>query len=600
MLPPLPRREIFFSLWMLLLILSELFVAEASSNVHGSALSFSPPTMSTSSISLPVNAQAQGPKTAPAPPRDWELDLTFPPPEKEEPVPYVHRWTMDFFLLGFVLAAGGWIAMLMWVQKDVDDRRAEPKQWNAIVLLLPGVGFLFYLIARWWQMRHIIKSEALSDQKDMGETIVREKRKLGLLYGGRTRLNQPASAKKQRVTFEFLDVDRNPIQIKRDSPEMTGIELATEVLQEAMTERSSDVHVEPREKDYRVRFRVDGVLQERMFLEKSDGLHLISSLKVLSQIDISEKRKAQDGRFRVRTGTNELDYRVATTSSIFGEKMVLRILDHKTGVLGLADVGMPAEMLEQFERIIHLRNGIILATGPTGSGKTSTLYAALMKLDRIRLNIMTIEDPVEYELEGVTQIPVNVKAGVTFESGLRSILRLDPDVIFVGEIRDSETAQIAIRSALTGHLVFSSLHALDAVGSVTRLVDMGVERFQISSTLLMVVAQRLVRVLCKECREAYPAATTELKELGMTLPEGKIIYRATGCEVCDHTGYQGRTGIFELLVLDQEMRSAINEGASQQTLFEIARRKGFRIYRQDGMDKIEKGITTVEEVLQAS
>jgi general secretion pathway protein E len=302
----------------------------------------------------------------------------------------------------------------------------------------------------------------------------------------------------------------------------------------------------------------------------------------------------------VRTEDGEVDFRAATASAIHGEKMVLRILDRKTGVLGLGDLGMSKEMMARFDRVIHSRNGIILAAGPTGSGKTSTLYAALSRLDRKRLNIMSIEDPVEYELEGSTQIPVNVKAGVTYEAGLRSILRQDPDVIFVGEMRDAEAAKIAIRAALTGHLVFSSLHAKNSVGTIVRLDEIGVEKYQVSSALLMVVAQRLVRVLCKVCREAYEATGTELSEIGLTLEPGRRIYRATGCEACDNIGYQGRTGIFELLVLDEELRKAINDGANEQVLGEIATRKGLRPYREDGAEKVLGGITSAEEVIQAS
>ena len=268
--------------------------------------------------------------------------------------------------------------------------------------------------------------------------------------------------------------------------------------------------------------------------------------------------------------------------------------------MGLGDLGMRKEMLERFDRVIHSRNGIILATGPTGSGKTSTLYAALSRLDRKRLNLMSIEDPVEYELEGATQIPVNVKAGITYEAGLRSILRQDPDVIFVGEMRDAEAAKIAIRASLTGHLVFSSLHTKDSVGSIVRLEEMGVERYQISSALLMVVAQRLVRVLCKECREAYMSTGNELSEIGINLEPGRRLYRPTGCEACDNTGHQGRTGIFELLVMDEELRKAVNDGANEQVLMEIAVRKGLRPYREDGAEKVLSGITSAEDVIQAT
>jgi general secretion pathway protein E len=372
------------------------------------------------------------------------------------------------------------------------------------------------------------------------------------------------------------------------------------VLEEAISERASDVHLEPQADGCRVRFRVDGALQERLTFTRADGLRVVAALKTLAQIDVAEKRRAQDGRFRVRTNGGEMDFRAATASAIHGEKMVLRLLDRKSGVMGLGDLGMRKEMLERFERVIHSHSGIILAAGPTGSGKTSTLYAALSRLDRKRLNIMSIEDPVEYELEGATQIPVNVRAGVTYEAGLRSILRQDPDVIFVGEMRDAEAAKMAIRAALTGHLVFTSLHARNAVGTVVRLEEIGVEQYQISSALLMIMAQRLVRVLCKECREAYEATGTELNEIGLSFDPGSRLYRAVGCEACDNIGYQGRTGIFELLVLDEELRKAINEGVNEQVLSEMAARKGLRPYREDGAEKVLMGLTSVEEVIQAS
>jgi len=526
-----------------------------------------------------------------------------PKPESKEPlVTAQHKWTMDLFLLGLGVAAWLWLAMLLWIQKDADERYTdssdEAKKWNSIALLLPGIGFLLYLIRRMKDLREEAVAVAAAEQAAAGLDIAEPQQKRGL-FGGRAKV-KATTKKKQRIGFEFLDEDGNPIEIRKDLPEMTGIEAAREVLEEAIMDRASDVHVEPHEKEYKVRFRVDGLLQERLIFEKTDGTRVVSALKTLAQIDVAEKRKAQDGRFRVRTGVRDVDFRVATAASIYGEKMVLRILDRKGGRLDLSDLGMKTEMLEEFNKVIHSRNGIILATGPTGSGKTSTLYAALSQLDHNRLNIMTIEDPVEYELEGATQIPVNVKAGVTYESGLRSILRQDPDVILVGEMRDSEAATIAVRAALTGHLVFSSLHTKDAISCVMRLADLGVERYQVSSAMLLVVAQRLVRVLCNECREPYKAKGDELKEIGLTLPAGAMIYRAKGCEACDRTGYQGRSGIFELLIFDEDLRRAINEGTSQQAQFDMVRKKGFRPYREDGVDKVLAGVTTVEEIIQAS
>jgi type II secretory ATPase GspE/PulE/Tfp pilus assembly ATPase PilB-like protein len=514
------------------------------------------------------------------------------------PPAYVHRWTMDLFLAGFGLAMLAWMLALIWVQRDVRGMPEVVKRVNADVLLLPVIGFLGYLFVTRRRL-HAGGTTPTLTGRVAGLTPDEAPKKRGL-FGGRTKIAAALSAKKRRVEIEFLDVDRNPIQIRHELPEMTGIEAAREVLADAISERASDIHLEAQEDGCRVRFRIDGALQDRMTFTRTDGLRVVAALKTLSQIDVAEKRKAQDGRFRVRTGSGEVDFRAATTSAIHGEKMVLRILDRQSGVRSLGDLGMRKEMMDRFDKVIHSRNGIILATGPTGSGKTSTLYAALSRLDRKRLNIMSIEDPVEYELEGTTQIPVNVKAGVTYEAGLRSILRQDPDVIFVGEMRDAEAAKIAIRAALTGHLVFSSLHAKNAVGTILRLEEMGVERYQISSALLMVVAQRLVRVLCTKCRHAYGATGDELKEIGIALKPGCRLFRATGCEACDKTGYQGRTGIFELLVMDEELRRLVGNGVDDQTFFLKAAEKGFRSYYDEGAEKAVEGITTVEEVIQAS
>ena len=550
------------------------------------------------SVDTPAVAPSPDLKVGTSPTSSNRNNAPQPQGKPAEPPSYVHRWTMDIFLIGIMLAMAAWISMLVWVQHDVRGTPAEIQRANADVLLLPVIGFAMYLIARNRRSRENASRPTLTGRV-AGLQPSEAPKKRGL-FGGRTKIAAVLGARKQRIKIEFLDVDRNPIEIQKNMPEMTGIEAARDVLEEAITERASDIHLEPQDNGCRVRFRVDGALQERMTFTKTDGLRVVAALKTLAQIDVAEKRRAQDGRFRVRAGNGEVDFRAATTSAIHGEKMVLRILDRKSGLLSLGELGMGKDMMDRFDHVIHSRNGIILTTGPTGSGKTSTLYAALSRLDRKRLNIMSVEDPVEYELEGATQIPVNVKAGITYEAGLRSILRQDPDVIYVGEMRDAEAAKIALRAALTGHLVFSTLHTKNAASTILRMEEVGVERYQISSALLMVVAQRLVRVLCKKCREAYPAVGTELSEIGLTLEPGRRIYRSMGCEACDNTGYQGRTGIFELLVLDEEMRKAINDGANEQTLLEMALRKGFRSYREDGVEKILSGVTSVEEVLQAS
>jgi type II secretory ATPase GspE/PulE/Tfp pilus assembly ATPase PilB-like protein len=524
------------------------------------------------------------------------LYSAFAGTENNGPLGYIHRWRMDFFIAIVALLSMAWISAMVWVQNDIQEMPETIRRINATVLLLPIVGFVWYLSRRRHDMRNG-QTRTLTGRV-AGLTADEAPKKRGL-FGGRTKIAATLASRKCRVDIEFLDVDNNPIQIRKDMPEMTGIEAARNILEEAVSERASDIHLEPQSDGCRIRFRIDGALQERLTFTRTDGLRVVAALKALAQIDVAEKRRAQDGRFRVRTGSGDVDFRAATTNAIHGEKMVLRILDRKSGVMSLGQLGMDAKMLERFDQVIHSRNGIILATGPTGSGKTSTLYAVLSRLDRKKLNIMSIEDPVEYELEGTTQIPVNVKAGVSYEAGLRSIMRQDPDVIFVGEMRDAEAAKITVRAALTGHLVFSSLHAKHCVGSVVRLVDLGVERYQIASALLMVVAQRLVRVLCTQCREPYAATGEELRQVGLTLQPGSKLYRATGCEACDQTGYQGRTGIFELLVMDEQLRKAVTDGVDEQTFFVMAAEKGLRSYYDDGAEKVLNGITTAEEVIQA-
>ena len=496
---------------------------------------------------------------------------------------FVYRWNMDALLLAVATLGAFWLGSIASMQRDLFERRADPRFWTTIAILLPGLGFGLYRAA-----------QSFGDMR----ARAKKSRNPNEVVADRERGQKKEAQRNRRRGFEFLDEDRKAVLLKKEGG-ISGIENAQDVLEEALLERASDVHIEPAENEYRVRFRIDGLMHPRMSFDRGDGQRLVSALKTLAQIDVAEKRKAQDGRFRVRTGDNDVDFRVATANSIFGEKLVIRILDRQAGLLGLGNLGMPQAMLEEFARVIHSRNGMILATGPTGSGKTSTLYAALSQIDVKRLNVMTIEDPVEYELAGATQIPVNPKAGVTFESGLRSLLRQDPDVIFVGEMRDLEAGQIALRAALTGHLVFSSLHTKDAVGTVIRLEEMGIERHLLSSALFVLLAQRLVRVLCPACREAYPCRGDEMLEIGIELPEGETIYRSKGCDACEQTGYTGRTGIFEMMVFDEELRQAVNSDAGEDELARLARTKGFRGYREDGAEKVLLGITSVEEVLQA-
>ncbi len=509
---------------------------------------------------------------------------------------YVHKWNFELLLIGLLVLSGLWVRSLRWVQNDLYERREDPRKWTLIALLLPVVGAVAY-----WLSRVV---SAISERRKQAAALKAqappsEKKKMNWLPSV-----DPADflkkKNKTRQGFEFLDTDRKSISKKASGELTSGLDFAREVLEEAILESASDVHIEPTPTDYRIRFRLDGLMHERMTYTTEDGKRIVTSLKTLAEIDVAEKRKAQDGRFRARVADREVDFRVATANSINGEKMVIRVLDHSSGIFDLTSLGMSDALLLTFQQALQGRNGMILATGPTGSGKTSTLYAALRQLDGTRLNIMTIEDPAEYELAGATQIAVNVKAGITYESGLRSILRQDPDVILVGEMRDSEAAQVAMSAALTGHLVFSSLHTKDAIGTVLRLQDMGIEKYQVATALLMVVGQRLVRVLCPHCRQPYEAKGDELHAIGLGFEPGTTIYKSGGCPQCLGTGFKGRTGLFELLVLDDALRKAIGEGMDAVSIAAMAEERGFRSYRYDGAEKIMLGITTVEEVIQAN
>ena len=520
------------------------------------------------------------------------------------------RWNFEIFLVGFLVFAGLWMRGLREVQSDLYERRAEPRYWVMAALLLPIAGAAAYFLTLYAQEKLTKKKSekpapAPAEGQEKNDVI---ESGTGLAFPFRVPQKfDPAAhvAKKGRTRkgLTFLDTERQSIVVNNgggDGELSSGLDNASELLEEALLEDASDIHIEPASDAYRVRFRLDGILHERMSFPPTDGVRLVTALKSLAEIDIAEKRKAQDGKFRVLCEEREVDFRVATASSIYGEKMVIRVLDHRSGIFDLHSLGMSAEMIAQFQRVINSRNGMILATGPTGSGKTSTLYAALRQLDGSSLNIMTIEDPVEYELAGATQISVNARANVTYEAGLRSILRQDPDVILVGEMRDMEATSVALRAALTGHLVFSSLHTKDALGTISRLQDMGIERYQVASALLMVLAQRLVRVLCPECRREYPAKGDELENVGFGFEPGTPLFAAQGCDACHGTGFKGRTGIFELLVLDDEFRRAFGEGLDEATLTEFAVQRGFKNYRYDGAEKALMGITTVEEVLKAS
>jgi len=380
------------------------------------------------------------------------------------------------------------------------------------------------------------------------------------------------------------------------------IRLVNSILLEAVKARASDVHVQPLEEAVVVRQRIDGVLFNALKLPKNYQDEVISRLKILGRMNIAEKRLPQDGRATVQFGDRLVDLRIASLPTSFGERVVVRFLDRSSRLLTLDELGMSPDRLKQFRALIKRDHGILLTTGPTGGGKSTTLYAALQEVNATDLNVLTLEDPIEYQLEGISQTQINNKKGLTFASGLRNVLRQDPDIIMVGEIRDQETAVMAIQSALTGHLVFSTLHTNDAASAITRLLDLGIEPYLVASSVVGVVAQRLVRKICPKCRCSSSAGPDDLRALGLSLESlgNRKLYHGRGCTGCRETGYFGRIGIFEVLPVGDEIRDSIQSQANASQIRGIAVRQGVTLLRQDGLKKVGEGMTTIEEVLRVT
>jgi general secretion pathway protein E len=379
------------------------------------------------------------------------------------------------------------------------------------------------------------------------------------------------------------------------------IRLVNDILFRALQLRASDIHVHPYEGKIQIRYRIDGILYDTLTLNRNVLPLVVSRIKVMAGMDIAERRMPQDGRSSVRVGNREIDIRVSTVPTSYGERCVLRLLDKSTGLFGLTELGMWEDDLKAFDSLLDRSHGVIFVTGPTGSGKSTTLYAALNRMNAIEKNIITIEDPIEYQLEGISQMQVATRKGMTFVTALRHVLRQDPDVIMVGEVRDEETARMAIQSSLTGHLVFSTLHTNDSAGAISRLLDLGVEPYLVSSSLISVLAQRLVRKICPECRQRYEPAEHELRELGIGADKSSgQFYAGTGCSKCFNTGYKGRTGIYELMMVDEEIREMIHQRQTAGAIKDKAIEKGLQTLRMDGARRVVAGITTIAEVLRVT
>jgi general secretion pathway protein E len=381
------------------------------------------------------------------------------------------------------------------------------------------------------------------------------------------------------------------------------IRLVNDMMFRALQLRASDIHVHPYESKIQIRYRIDGILYDTLSLNRNVLPLVVSRIKVMAGMDIAERRMPQDGRCSVRLGQREIDLRISTVPTSYGERCVLRLLDKSTGILTLDQLGLWEDDLKKFDSLLNRTHGIIFVTGPTGSGKSTTLYACLNRINSAEKNVMTIEDPIEYQLEGISQMQVASKKGVTFVNALRHVLRQDPDVIMVGEVRDAETARMAIQSSLTGHLVFSTIHTNDSAGAISRLLDLGVEPYLVSSSLVAIMAQRLVRRVCPDCKKVYKPTPHELRELGLGDVPGQAqaqFYLGAGCDKCFQTGYRGRTGIYELMLINEEIQNLVYQRTSAGTIKKAALEAGLQTLRMDGARKVLVGITTIPEVLRVT
>ncbi len=459
---------------------------------------------------------------------------------------------------GLLVCAFLWFFAVGWVNASTHKAKRNVKLWNTMLFFFCPISLIVYL-----------------------PFLIKGKKNIG---------DNPAQ------NLELFKHRGEPL-LSHQYEEQESLASVRDLLTQALDNQSTDIHLEPKGDLLSSRFRIDGLLHDGPVFPHRAGLPIVSAFKVLAHINIAEKRKAQDGSFTAKIAGRTVNFRVSTTSSFYGETMVIRILDSENGLINLGDLGLLPENKEKCSGLLSRSHGMILVVGPSANGKTTTLYAILNEINIGEKNIISIEDPVEYEIPNVTQIPINPKAGVDFAGSLRSILRQDPDVIMVGEIRDAETAEMAFRSSLTGHLVLSTLHTTEAAGAITRLMDMRLEPYLISSSLIGVLAQRLVRVLCSNCKiPSMSYHPDELSEKGLHLEEEDTLYEPVGCERCRQTGYKSRVGIFELLIMDKEIKDLVSKKASTEDIFTQAREKGMTTMKEDGWQKVKQGITTVAEV----
>ena len=526
------------------------------------------------------------------------------------------------WLVFMLLMGTGWLAACFWVNQDATGVGESVERWNLIFILTGAVLFLGSFVSNpnlvlvlaaalavemglyiWFRNQRVPANFRLLTPHHFKEIFGNLTQKAGIDL---QRKDDTPAVSRDTSSIVLMRKDGTSADAlakdKRHAEGSEAILMSKHIIENAVKARATDIHFEPKGNELQVRFRVDGILHSQSPYNSDLGRAIVSSLKVIANMDIAERRRPQDGTFSATLHDSKFDIRAATGPSNFGETMVLRLLDSGGGVIrdGLTGLGLNAVSLKHLRSVVHSPHGMLIASGPTGSGKTTTLYASLSEIDAFQRNIITIEDPIEYQLDNVTQIPVNPTADLTFASILRSVLRQDPDVIMVGEMRDLETAQIGLQAALTGHFVFTTLHANDSVSSITRLLDIGVEPTLIQSAVSAVLAQRLIRVLCAECREAYTPKPQFLQKLRIPPDKVQRLYKEKGCEECQGTGYRGRTGIYELLVLTDELRDLITAQPSMQAIKRMAREQGLKSLQEDGLQRVIKGATSITEVIRVS
>jgi general secretion pathway protein E len=532
---------------------------------------------------------------------------------------FYFSWTKLIFFLGLFTL---WLWTANWIDGDANALKVRAEVWNSIVLVSGVLGFVLALGSPSFFLAFVVMAigyavpmgvyvaERNQRVPDSGKVLtprhlrsvgIRALSKVGIHIGGKQIMASAAGPPIRLIGKSGKG--RDEIDRSRQVESSKGYMAAKELMYDAILRRSTDVHLEPKQDEMQVRLRIDGVMHVAEPFDRPTGDAIVNIFKVLSSMDITERRKPQDGSFRAETEGREIDFRVATQGLQTGEKMSLRILDQGSSVKTLADLGMRKQLMDQIVQVIAQPHGLFLSCGPTGAGKSTTLYAALKEIDSFENNIITIEDPVEYKMENVTQIEINQKAGQTFAGSLRSILRQDPDVVMVGEIRDGETAKIGCQAANTGHMVFSTIHANDTITALSRLIDLGVEPFMLADSLSAILGQRLVRKLCVDCKEPYKPTIDEIQKAGLPAEKVDKFYRppkdnAATCPTCNGLGYLGRMGVYELFVLSDRIRDMIRENQGMTAVKAEARKNGMLYMKEEGLRLVVKGITSLEELLR--